>query len=130
MKPTEMKEKFIQMRVDGISYSAIAKELCVSKQTLIEWGKSFQIEIKNFKTIRMEELYEKYTLTKEGRIKLWGELIEKVREELTGRNLMDVSTDKLFDILPKIAQAQDKERDNLTFFAPNPFADMQDKWVV
>lgn len=115
MKDTNTKEQFLSMRAEGLSYQAIADELRVSRQTLIHWGKELQSDIKNFKAIRLDAMYEQYSLTKEARIKLIGEHIEKVRTELSSRDLSSVNTDKLYDILLKLTEAQNKERESLTF---------------
>ena len=40
-----LKQRFIEMRAKDISYDKISKELGVSKQTLINWSKNFNIEI-------------------------------------------------------------------------------------
>jgi len=39
----ELKQRFIEMRAKDISYDKISKELGVSKQTLINWSKEFNI---------------------------------------------------------------------------------------
>ena len=115
MKDTNTKEQFLSMRAEGLSYQAIADKLRVSRQTLIHWGQELQSDIKNFKAIRLDAMYEQYSLTKEARIKLIGEHIEKVRTELSSRDLSSVNTDKLYDILLKLTEAQNKERESLTF---------------
>jgi transposase len=131
MKSIEVKEQFIQLRAEGLSYQAIAETLKVSKQTLIEWSKDCQIEIHNFKSVRLEGLYEQYCATKEARIKLIGELLEKVRVELCGRDLSKVRTEWLYDIALKLTDAQNKERDNLTFATPDVFVNSPaNSWEV
>ena len=39
------KEKFIEMRAQGISFAKISKEINVSKPILIEWNREFEKEI-------------------------------------------------------------------------------------
>jgi hypothetical protein len=115
MKDTNKREHFLSMRAEGLSYQVIADKLQMSKQTLINWGKELQSDIKNFKAIRLDAMYEQYSLTKEARIRLIGEHIDKVRTELASRDLSTVNTDKLYDILLKLTEAQNKERESLTF---------------
>jgi len=115
MKDTNTKEHFLSMRAEGLSYQAIANKLNVSKQTLVYWGQDLQAEIKNLKAIRLDAMYEQYSLSKEARIRLIGEQIDKVRTELASRDLSSVNTDKLYDILLKLTEAQNKERESLTF---------------
>lgn len=130
MKNAAIKDKFIEMRAEGTSYSQISEELGVSKQTLIAWGKTFQADIHNLKAIRMDEIYEKYALNKESRIKVIGELLEKIRLEILERNLKDLSTERLFDLLPKLSQLIEKEISPLEFDAPLDHPQYQKHWAV
>lgn len=130
MKNAATKEKFIEMRAEGISYSQISQELGVCKQTLITWGKTFETDIKNLKAIRMDEIYQKFALTKEGRIKVVGELLEKIRGEILERDLKDLTTEKLFELLPKISQLIEKETRPLQFESYNDFQENLNSWAV
>ena len=68
MKDNKIKEKFILLRGEGLSFDKIAKMINVSKPTLIEWQKEFMNEIKEIKEIRFNEILEKYNMIKEKRI--------------------------------------------------------------
>ena len=46
MKDNSIKEKFVLLRAEGLSFDKIAKKIKVSKPTLIEWQKDFRDEIK------------------------------------------------------------------------------------
>ena len=107
------------MRAEGKSYHAISEQIGVSKTTLIDWAKKLQTEVKNLKTIRLESLYEQYHMTKEARIKLLGEQLERVSKEIADRSLTDISADKLFDIFLKLGEAQNKEKEKLIFSEPD-----------
>ena len=124
MKPAETKEKFIEMRAEGYSYLDIEKALGVSKTTLIKWSNDLQIELKNFSTVRMDYLCQQYSLTKEARIKLLGELLGRVNNELSSRDLSKVSTEKLFELTLKLTEAHGKERADLTFWQEPTFRDI------
>ena len=102
MKDQETKERFIELRAKGLSFEKIAKELKVSKQTLINWSKELEIEIANLKAIELDALQEKYFLTKQAKIELFGEQLQKVKMELEKRDLSKICTDKLFDIFIKL----------------------------
>jgi len=101
MKDQETRERFIELRARGLSFDKISKELKVSKQTLIDWSRGLQEEIRNLKAIELEALQEKYFLTKEKRIELFGERLKAIKEELDKRDLQDVPTDKLIELLLK-----------------------------
>jgi len=108
MEKIEQKEKFIELRAKGYSFDKIAKELGRAKQTLIDWSKELEEEIANHKALELEALYEKYYLHKETRLQTFGELLGKIKKEVEGRNLSDVSTEKLLELYLKY-QAQIKE---------------------
>jgi len=95
------KEKFIELRAKGWTFDKIAKELHKRKATLIDWSKELESEIANRKAIELEVLYEKHYLLKEQRIEKLGNLLNKIINEIDNRNLKDIPTDKLFDLLLK-----------------------------
>ncbi len=95
------KEKFIELRAKGYSFDKIAQELGKAKQTLIDWSKELQDEIANVKALELEALYERYYLLKESRLQTFGEMIIKIKAEIEKRQLSDVPTDKLLDLLLK-----------------------------
>jgi len=99
MKDQETKNRFIELRARGWSFDKIAKELKVAKQTLIDWSQEFQEEITNLKAIELEALQEKFFLTKEKRIELFGEKLKAIAEELDKRDLKDIPTDRLIELL-------------------------------
>ena len=101
MDNTAQKERFIELRAQGYSFDKIAKELGRAKQTLIDWSKELQEEIANLKALELEALYEKYYLLKETRLQTFGEMLQKIKKEVDKRNLSDVPTDKLLDLLLK-----------------------------
>ena len=95
------KERFIELRAKGYSFDKIAQELGKAKQTLIDWSKELQDEIANVKALELEALYERYYLLKESRLQTFGEMIIKIKAEIEKRQLSDVPTDKLLDLLLK-----------------------------
>ena len=95
------KERFIELRAKGWSYDKIGKELGKAKQTLIDWSKELQDEIANLKALELEALYEKYYLLKETRLQTFGEMLTKIKTEVERRDLSDVPTDKLLELLLK-----------------------------
>ena len=101
MELLETKERFIELRAKGWSFDKIAKELGKAKQTLIDWSKELKDEIANRKALELEALYEKYYLLKESRLKTFGELLGKLRKEVMSRDLSELPTDKLLDLLLK-----------------------------
>ena len=101
MELTETKEKFIELRAKGYSFERIAKDLGKAKQTLIDWSKELQEEISNRKALELEALYESYYLMRENRLQTFGAMLTKIKEEVERRDLSDVPTDKLLELLLK-----------------------------
>ena len=64
----EQKERFIELRAKEEPYERIAKELGISKPTLIKWGKELKIEVGNRRALELELLQEKYYVSKRKRI--------------------------------------------------------------
>jgi transposase len=94
----EQKSRFIHLRAKGYSYTKIAKELKVSTSTLTNWNQELQKEIAQAKAMELEALQEEYYLLKEGRIRLLGGQLKIIQEEISGRDLSKVSTEKLMEL--------------------------------
>jgi restriction endonuclease Mrr len=101
MEPIKAKERFIELRAKGWSFDKIAKETGKAKQTLIDWSKDLQDEIANRKALELEALYESYYLLKENRLQTFGVMLTKIKTEVERRDLSDVPTDKLLELLLK-----------------------------
>ena len=105
----EIRNRFIEMRAKGHSIRSIAKKLGLSPQTLLNWQAELEDEIARFKAMELEALYERYHLLKEHRIKILGEQIRSIQEELGKRDLSEVPTDKLLDLQLKYMDEAEKE---------------------
>ena len=108
MELVDTKQRFIELRAKGWSFDKIAKELGKAKQTLIDWSKDLQDEIANLKALELEAIYESYYLLKENRLQTFGGLLNKIKDEVLSRDLTEVPTDKLLELLLKY-NAQIKE---------------------
>mgnify|MGYP000470939178 CR=1 FL=1 len=104
MKNNKIKQRFIELRAAGHSFDNIAKQLEVSKSTLIDWSKEFEYEVANLKAIELESLQEQYYIAKKARIEIIGDQTKKLKEELMKRELGDIPTEKLYDIFLKYMQ--------------------------
>ena len=101
MELIDTKQRFIELRARGWSFDKIAKELGKAKQTLIDWSKELKDEIANLKALELEALYESYFLLKENRLQTFGGLLNKIKDEVLNRDLSDVPTEKLMELLLK-----------------------------
>jgi len=94
----EQKSRFIHLRAKGHSYARIAKELSVSKGTLVNWSTDLEAEVAQARSVELEALQEEYYLLKEGRIRLLGEQLKAIQTEIGKRDLSKVKTDKLMEL--------------------------------
>ena len=101
MKDTDKQKKFIELRGKNWSFQRISKEIDVSKTTLIKWNKEFTYEIANINQMELEALYEEHKMNREQQLEYLGKLQKKLIKELEKRDLTDVKTDKLLDMLLK-----------------------------
>lgn len=105
----EKKVRFIELKAKGESYNTIAKKLKVSKGTLSNWNRELEGEIARHRAMELESLYEQYYMTKEGRIKLLGDMMKKLRAEALSRDMSEMPTDKVFQLLLKYESALQDE---------------------
>jgi len=104
-KTLDEKQQFIELRAKGYSYQKIADDIGVSKPTLIEWSKEEQTsrDIHNQRTLYLDELQEKYAMTKRHRIAVFGDVLNRAKAELDKRDLSEMSTDKLVTMVIKLS---------------------------
>lgn len=95
MEITERKSQFIELRVKGYSYDKIAKQMKLSKQTLVEWGKQCAAQIESGKRLELDSIASQFALHREERLKSLGSLLQRLEEEIATRDLTEVPTDKL-----------------------------------
>ena len=101
MELISIKQEFIELRAKGWSFDKIAKQTGKAKQTLIDWSKELQDEIANLKASELEAIYESYYLLKENRLQTLGGVLNKIKDEILSRDLKEVPTDKLLELLLK-----------------------------
>lgn len=56
MENEKKEELFKILRVSGLSFDKISKEIGVSKPTLIKWSRKHSIEIQNLNCLEIDEL--------------------------------------------------------------------------
>lgn len=98
MKDQETQIKFVQLRVQGLSYARISRELDVATGTLVNWSRRFRFEIQNFRAIHMEALREQLVDSGEARARLLASQLKRVEEEIAKRDVAELSTGSLFQL--------------------------------
>ena len=136
MKNANEKERFVELRAEGRSYADIAVALKVSKPTLIAWGKELQKDILNARTLRMDELFEKYAVAKAKRVEVFGKRLEAIMTELDKRDLSDCLTPTLLALALKYGEFMKDELEPLNLqgedlpFDMSSISAVPDKWPV
>ncbi len=114
-KTLEDKQQFIDLRAKGYSYAKIAKQINVSKPTLIQWSQedaTFR-NINNLRALYLDELQEKYAISKQHRIEAFSELLGRVKTELATRDLSQLSTERLVSLHIRLLDAVRRDETKL-----------------
>jgi len=109
VKPNDQKNEFIRLRAEGKSYTAIGKELSISKATCTAWERELTAEIAEKKKEQLEEMYQAYYMTREARITKLGQTLESIEDALSDADLSQVSPEKLLDYKLKYMEALKQE---------------------
>lgn len=120
MKPLETKKQFISLRAEGRSYAYIGEALNISKATCTSWERELEREIAQLKAAQLQELYDSYHMTREGRIKKLGETLKGIEGALDEVNLQEIPPDKLLDYKLKYTEALKAEYIDLDTMDPAP----------
>jgi transposase len=105
-----LRERFIQLRAEGMSYNKIAKELDISRSTLIRWFHDLKYQIHWTRVLALDSLAKQYVMGKEHRIRFLGEQYKRLIEELASRqDYSDIPTPKLLDMVLLLNEKIEKE---------------------
>lgn len=116
MKANSDKEKFIELRANGLSYDKISQELSISKPTLIKWGREYHKEISNRLFLDFESLLSEYSLKKKTRIESLAIVLHKAMEELKSRPIEELSTKDLLSLIHQLDNKIRQEMAPLQYF--------------
>ena len=111
----ETKDKFIEMRAEGKTFAQIAKVLGIAHNTAVNWSRDLCDDISAVEAFKKEELIEKYRMTKEKKLEMYGERLLAIQDELAKRDLSDIPTNKLLDMMIKCEKAFEAEAGSIDF---------------
>ena len=126
MKYEDKIDRFIELRASGKSFKNISSELSIPYSDLLNLSKKYSYEINNLKAIELDDVANKYQISKSQRIEFIGSLISKLKNELNSRDLSDIPSEKLIDYLLKYSQLLGKELEPTTFKQINSGFDLAD----
>jgi len=115
MKSLSVREKFIELRANGLSFENISSEINVSKNTLIEWQKKYNSEINNLKFFNIDMMLSKHYISKEVRVNFFLEEMNKIIQEIKSRDYKTIQTKDLFLILNGINEKLTNELDSVFY---------------
>ena len=95
---TPTQTKFILLRSDGLSFDKIAKELKVSKVTLIQWSKLFEDNIKELQFLAMVEIKKQYSNTVAKRYETLLQQLDKIDNAILDADLSEESLKDLIQL--------------------------------
>ena len=101
MKGAQQIQKFLVLRAQGKSFRTIEKEIGTNRGTLAKWEREHLEELKNLKAVERDTMREKYLLTNHAQLELLGTQFTRLKEELERRDLSDIPTPKLFELVLK-----------------------------
>ncbi len=116
MTDVKLKEKFIELRAGGVSFDNIANKLKKSKTTLIKWQFELSKEINNLQYTEIQNLLEKYQMTKKRKLEFYSKQLEKVYEALEKKDYDNISAKELNDLREKFENRLSEEKKYIKYF--------------
>ena len=121
-KTIQEKEKFIQLRAQGLSFDKIAEELNISKNTLLKWQGEFFEEVKEAQFTEYENLLNEYQVHRTKRFEQNCKLLKAVYAELEKRTerLEKCSVPELEKLAEKLEKRIEEEASRSAIKIPVP----------
>ena len=125
MKDVEIKHQFIELRAQGKSLRTASDVLKIGLQTAVRWERELKEQIANLKAIEIDTLLERHQLTVQAQIERYGFELARVTEELKKRDLSDLQTPKLYDIMVKLHARVEEACPRLTLRDDDEIAELK-----
>ena len=98
MQRTAKHNQFITLRAEGVSFDKIATQLKVGKQTLIQWSKYFEDDIKALQFEAFIQIKEAYKHSQKARYETLLKQLQKLDEAILSADVASASIKDLFTI--------------------------------
>jgi len=113
MKTIEEKQKFIQLRAQGLSFDKIAEELEISKPTLLSWSGELFEEVQEAVFHEQEKLLNQYEVMRRARFETYSRLLSEALQELNKRakehKLSKMETSQLLKLTLSVEQRLEQD---------------------
>ena len=106
-------QKFIQLRAQGRTFDTLAKELQVSRKTLVKWSHRFQHEIQNLRAVELENQADQFLVRREARWEALGRDLRRAEAELAQRDFTKIPTDRLLSLVLTLRRQVAQETNHL-----------------
>ena len=114
MKDIKTKHRFVELRAQDKSLRTAADELGIGLQTAVRWERELKEQIEDLKIMELDALLERHRLTLQAQIERYGVELTRLNEEIEKRDLAEVPTPKLYDIMIKLHARVDAARPAFT----------------
>jgi hypothetical protein len=127
MKDTEIIDRFVELRAQGWSFSRIAAEVNVHKNTLLAWSRKHEHRIQNLRAIEIESLSEQFKLSRQTCLEALAEDSRRIREELARRDLQDIPTARLVLLAARLRAEASRLHGPLQLAEPVPDSQLDEQ---
>jgi hypothetical protein len=110
MHSTETINQFLNLRVQGWSFARIADHLRVSKPTLLDWNRKYQLRLASMKVKQEHSVQQTVQVAEQSELQDLAMFYNALRRELVSRTLKEFSSDEIQALACDINQ----QIDNLT----------------
>ena len=122
----EKKRRFIQLRGQGLSFRKIAKELNISRPTLVKWSLTLDVHINNAQIIEFEGLMEDYLATREHRAKALAIQLNNITQALVECDFTNEKPAGLIEMQTRVSKELQELSPKIEFHRKIPFGGSED----
>ncbi len=102
-------KEFLRRRAAGESYVKVAKSLGISVTTSKAWGKRWSPKIDEMRDANIEAFVADHLADLDRRMALRAEQMSRIRDELSDRDLKELTTDQLMRLLLRWLESAKRE---------------------
>jgi hypothetical protein len=103
------KDKFIELRAAGWSYTRIAEELNIDRKTVFRWNQQFGARMENLRQLQLEDLQQRLMGSQQQRFSDLVEEYQRYRNALKARNPDRIPQHTLFHITSRLRDRIEKQ---------------------